>query len=95
MVEEIVWVGKECVGPRLRSDEVWLVYRLVDNRCWLLRRRLPPLLGIFLCIFCISWQGVGVSRRVCCLRRCLLLGGVQSLLGRMPSILGLSSGFFG
>jgi hypothetical protein len=38
MVEESVWVDKEMVRPRLSSDELWLIYRLVDSQCWLLRR---------------------------------------------------------
>jgi len=40
-VEETVWVGKvgkECVGPRLMPDEVWLMYRLVYDQYWLLGR---------------------------------------------------------
>jgi hypothetical protein len=38
MVEETVWVEKEYVRPRLSSDELWLIYRLIDNQYWLLRR---------------------------------------------------------
>jgi hypothetical protein len=42
MVEETVWVEKGYVRPRLSSDELWLMYRLVDNQYWLLRRQLHP-----------------------------------------------------
>ena len=38
MVEETVWVEKEFVRPRLSSDELLLMYCLVDNQYWLLRR---------------------------------------------------------
>jgi len=38
MVEEGVWVGEKLVRPRLSHDEPWLIYRLVDNQYWLLRR---------------------------------------------------------
>ena len=31
MIGEEVWVCEKCVGPRLRSDELWLMYRLVDG----------------------------------------------------------------
>jgi len=43
MVEETVWVEKEYVRPRLNSDEFWLIYRLIDNQYWLLRRNPHPL----------------------------------------------------
>jgi len=43
MVEETVWVEKEYVRPRLSSDELWLIYRLIDNQYWLLRRNPHPL----------------------------------------------------
>jgi len=43
MVEETVWVEKEYVRPRLSSDELWLIYRLIDNQCWVLRRNPHPL----------------------------------------------------
>jgi hypothetical protein len=43
MVEETVWVDKKCVGPRLGPDELLLMYRLVDNQYWLLRRHSHPL----------------------------------------------------
>ena len=43
MVEGTVWVEKEYVRPRLSSDELWLIYRLIDNQYWLLRRN-PHLL---------------------------------------------------
>jgi hypothetical protein len=39
MVEDTVWVKEGYVRPRLSSDELWLVYRLVDNQYWLLRRK--------------------------------------------------------
>jgi len=42
MIEESVWVEKELVRPRLSSDELWLIYRLVDNQYWLLRRHPHP-----------------------------------------------------
>ena len=42
MVEETVWVEKGYVRPRLSSDELWLIYRLVDNQYWLLRRHPHP-----------------------------------------------------
>jgi hypothetical protein len=42
MVEEGVWVGEKLVRPRLSHDELWLIYRLVDNQYWLLRRRPNP-----------------------------------------------------
>ena len=43
MVEEAVWVEKEYVRPRLSPDELWLIYRLIDNQYWLLRRNPLPL----------------------------------------------------
>ena len=43
MVEETVWVEKEYVRPRLSSGELWLIYRLIDNQYWLLRRNPHPL----------------------------------------------------
>jgi hypothetical protein len=43
MVEETVWVGEKLVRPRLSRDELWLMYRLVDNQYWLLRRNPHPL----------------------------------------------------
>jgi hypothetical protein len=42
MVEESVWVGERMVRPRLSRDELWLLYRLVDNQYWLLRRHPNP-----------------------------------------------------
>ena len=42
MVEETVWVKKGYVRPRLSSDELWLMYRLVDNQYWLLRGHPHP-----------------------------------------------------
>jgi hypothetical protein len=42
MVEDTVWVKKGYVRPRLDSDELWLMYRLVDNQYWLLRRNPHP-----------------------------------------------------
>jgi hypothetical protein len=42
MVEEGVWVGEKLVRPRLSHDELWLIYRLVDNQYWLLRRHPNP-----------------------------------------------------
>jgi hypothetical protein len=42
MVEETVWVGEKIVRPRLSRDELWLMYRLVDNQYWLLRRHPNP-----------------------------------------------------
>jgi hypothetical protein len=42
MVEEGVWVGEKLVRPRLSRDELWLMYRLVDNQYWLLRRHPNP-----------------------------------------------------
>jgi hypothetical protein len=38
MDEQTVWIGKKFVRPRLRPDELLLMYRLVDNQYWLLRR---------------------------------------------------------
>jgi hypothetical protein len=43
MVEENVWVGEKLVRPRLSRDELWLMIRLVDNQCWLLRWNPHPL----------------------------------------------------
>ena len=43
MVEDTVWVKEGYVRPRLSSDELWLMYRLVDNQYWLLRRQPHPL----------------------------------------------------
>jgi hypothetical protein len=31
MVEETVWVKKKYVRPRLSSDELWLIYRLIES----------------------------------------------------------------
>ena len=42
MVEETVWVEKEYVRPRLNSDELWLIHRLIDGEYWLLRRHPHP-----------------------------------------------------
>jgi len=42
MVEEGVWVGEKLVRPRLSHDELWLIYRLIDNQYWLLRRNPNP-----------------------------------------------------
>jgi hypothetical protein len=42
MVEDTVWVKEGYVRPRLSSDELWLIYRLVDNQYWLLRRHPHP-----------------------------------------------------
>jgi hypothetical protein len=42
MVEETVWVDKKMVRPRLSLYELWLIYRLVDNQYWLLRRHSHP-----------------------------------------------------
>jgi len=42
MVEEIVWVEKKYVRSRLNSDELWLIYRLIDNQYWLLKRHPHP-----------------------------------------------------
>jgi hypothetical protein len=42
MVEETVWVERKYVRPRLNSDELWLIYRLIDNQYWLLRRHPHP-----------------------------------------------------
>lgn len=33
MVEENVWIDRKCVRPRLSLDELWLIYRLVNNQC--------------------------------------------------------------
>jgi len=38
MVEETVWIEKKYVRPRLNSDELWLIYRLIDNQYWLLSK---------------------------------------------------------
>jgi len=43
MVRETVCVKKKYVRPRMNSDELWLIYRLIDNQYWLLRRHLHPL----------------------------------------------------
>jgi hypothetical protein len=42
MVEETVWVNKKMIRPRLSPDELLLLYRLVDNQYWLLRRQSHP-----------------------------------------------------
>jgi hypothetical protein len=42
MIEETVWVDKKMVRPRLSHDELWLIYRLVDNQYWLLRKHSHP-----------------------------------------------------
>jgi len=43
MVEETVWVKRKYVRSRLNSGELWLIYRLIDNQYWLLRRNPHPL----------------------------------------------------
>jgi hypothetical protein len=43
MVEETVWVEKKYVRPRLSPDELLLIYRLIDNQYWLLRKHPNPL----------------------------------------------------
>ena len=42
MVSEDVWAGKNLIRPRLSRDELWLLYRLVDNQYWLLRKHPHP-----------------------------------------------------
>jgi len=42
MAVEGVWIDKRMVRPRLSPDELWLIYRLVDDQYWLLRRRPHP-----------------------------------------------------
>jgi hypothetical protein len=42
MVEETVWVDKKFVRPRLGQDDLWLIYHLVDNQYWLLRKHPHP-----------------------------------------------------
>jgi hypothetical protein len=37
---------KKFVRSRLSSDEVWLIYRLIDNQYWLLRRHAWMRLGL-------------------------------------------------
>jgi len=46
MVEETVWVAKEYVRPRLSSDELLLIYSLIDGEYWLLRRHPHPFLDL-------------------------------------------------
>ena len=36
-VEESVCADEKLVRPRPSHDELWLICRLVDNQCWLLR----------------------------------------------------------
>ena len=43
MVEETVWIEKKYVRPRLSPGELWLMYRLVDDQYWLLRKHPHPL----------------------------------------------------
>lgn len=38
MVEETVWTKRWCARPRLNLEELWLMYRLIDNQYWLLKR---------------------------------------------------------
>jgi hypothetical protein len=40
---ETVWIEKKYVRPRLSPDELWLIYRLIDNQYWLLRKHPHPL----------------------------------------------------
>ena len=42
MVEETVWIEKKYVRPRLSPGELWLMYRLVDDQYWLLRKHSHP-----------------------------------------------------
>ena len=42
MVEESIWVDKKMIRPRLSPDELWLIYRLVDNQYWFLRKHSHP-----------------------------------------------------
>jgi hypothetical protein len=42
MVEETVWIDMKYVRPRLNPDKLWLIYRLVDNQHWLLRKHPHP-----------------------------------------------------
>jgi hypothetical protein len=42
LVSEDVWAGKNLIRPRLSRDELWLLYRLVDNQYWLLRKHPHP-----------------------------------------------------
>jgi hypothetical protein len=43
MDEENIWITKKYVRPRLSPNELWLLYRLIDNQYWLLRRHVHPL----------------------------------------------------
>ena len=42
MVGADVWAGKNLIRPRLSRDELWMLYRLVDNQYWLLRKHPHP-----------------------------------------------------
>jgi hypothetical protein len=42
LVGEDVWAGKNLIRPRLSRDELWMLYRLVDNQYWLLRKHPHP-----------------------------------------------------
>ena len=42
MVGADVWAGKNLIRPRLSRDELWMLYRLVDNQYWLLRKYQHP-----------------------------------------------------
>ena len=42
MVGADVWAGKNLIKPRLSRDELWMLYRLVDNQYWLLRKHPHP-----------------------------------------------------
>jgi len=42
LVGEDVWVSQNLIRPRLSRDELWMLYRLVDNQYWLLRKHPHP-----------------------------------------------------
>jgi hypothetical protein len=42
MAADEVWFPEKYVRPRLSRDELWTLYRLVDDKYWLLRRQPHP-----------------------------------------------------
>ena len=43
MAADEYWFPEKYVRPRLSRDELWTLYRLIDDKYWLLRRGPVPL----------------------------------------------------
>ena len=45
MAADEYWFPEKYVRPRLSRDELWTLYRLVDDKYWLLRRGAASFVG--------------------------------------------------